>query len=291
VVSQNWAGVRAPALFLCLIFSLTACNSLSVLQSREGRAEATAKQSKWRATAYYTKDFKIVAYQSAHFGQRAKTPRGGALNVYIEGDGAAYVAGRQARNPTPSNPLTLNLAILDPNSDTLYLARPCQYLSPQELAGCSPAYWASHRYAKEVVTALSNAIDQAKHESRQQRVRIFGYSGGGALAVLIAAHRNDVVAITTLSANLDHETWTRQDNLTPLYGSLNAADYAMKTAHIRQVHFYGEKDEIVPPSITKAYMSRVPGNASIRAIGIPGADHDCCWVQSWPNLLREYVYR
>jgi hypothetical protein len=291
VVSSNWAGVRAPALFLCLAFSLTACNSLSILQSREDRADAVAKQNKWRATAYHTQYFKIVAYQSAHFGQRSNAPRSDPLNVYIEGDGAAYVAGRQARNPTPGNPLTLNLAILDPNQDTVYLARPCQYLSPQELAGCSPAYWASHRYAAEVVTALSNAIDQAKRESGRQRVRIFGYSGGGTLAVLIAAHRNDVLAIATLSANLDHETWTRQDNLTPLYGSLNAADYAAKITHIPQVHFYDEKDDIVPPAITKSYMSRVPKKPTIRAVGIRGADHACCWVQSWPALLREYVYR
>jgi pimeloyl-ACP methyl ester carboxylesterase len=291
VVSPNWAGVRAPALFLCLLFCLSACNSLSILQSREGRADAIAKQNKWRAAAYHTKQFKIVAYQPAHFGQRQNAPRDGALNVYIEGDGAAYVAGRQARNPTPSNPLTLNLAILDPNPDTIYLARPCQYLSPQELTGCSPAYWASHRYAAEVVAALSSAIDKAKREIGRQRVRIFGYSGGGTLAVLIAANRNDVVAITTLSANLDHETWTRQDNLTPLYGSLNAADFATKTAHIPQVHFYGEKDDIVPPSITKAYMSRVPGQSAVRAIGIQGANHDCCWVQSWPDLMRDYVYR
>ena len=111
------------------------------------------------------------------------------------------------------------------------------------------------------------------------------------MAVLIATRRQDVSAIITISANLDHKTWTQRENLTPLYGSLNAADFANQTAQIPQVHFFGEEDDIVPPYVTQAYMSGIQDRSKIRVIGVRDADHDCCWIEAWTGLLGQYGYQ
>ncbi|MBT5812557.1 MAG: alpha/beta hydrolase, partial [Rhodospirillaceae bacterium] len=154
-----------------------------------------------------------------------------------------------------------------------------------------PAYWSSHRYSEEVVASMSDAVEQAKRESGARRVRLFGYSGGGALAVLIAARRTDVIGVTTLAANLDHQFWTQQGGMTPLYGSLNPAHVANEISHIPQIHFIGEDDETVPNSVAYAYMSDIKDTSRIRIVKLPDMDHTCCWVEPWKNLLRNYVNR
>jgi hypothetical protein len=287
------AGANAPALFFALLFFLSACTTISLLQPRPDRATATANQNNWRLTTFNTPHFKIIGYRPNDFG-RITSPKSKpeTLNIYLEGDGVAWVTETLlSRDPTPSEPLTLQLAIQDPTSSTLYLARPCQYLAPHALARCSPIYWSSHRYSEEVVSSVSNAIEQAKQAADAKHIRLFGYSGGGALAILIAARRADIIQITTMAANLDHHAWTQQGGFTPLYGSLNPAQVANKVSHIPQVHFIGADDKVVPESVTNAYMSGIRDTSRIRIVKLRDVDHDCCWTQNWNRLLQDHVYR
>ena len=47
----------------------------------------------------------------------------------IEGDGAEWPGKFQPpADPTPDNPLTLRLALRDPDTPVAYIGRPCQYL-------------------------------------------------------------------------------------------------------------------------------------------------------------------
>lgn len=289
----RWAGVNAPALFFVLMFVLSACSTVSLLQSRSERADTTAYKNNWRLTTYHTPHFKIIGYQPNDFGRRTSTqPQSETLNIYLEGDGVAWVTETLlSRDPTPSEPLTLQLAIQDPTPNTFYLARPCQYLDPQALARCSPIYWSSHRYSEEVVSSVSNAIEQAKQVTGAKHIRLFGYSGGGALAVLIAARRTDIVQITTMAANLDHHAWTQLGGFTPLQGSLNPARVANKVSHIPQVHFIGADDKVVPESVTNAYMSGIRDTSRIRIVKLRDVDHDCCWTKNWSRLLQDHIYR
>jgi pimeloyl-ACP methyl ester carboxylesterase len=119
---------------------------------------------------------------------------------------------------------------------------------------------------------------------------LFGYSGGGALAVLVAAKRNDVIRVVTIAGNLDHAAWTRAHGDAPLTGSLNPAEAADRISRIRQIHFIGRDDEIVPPAIAASYLGRVADRSNISVIEVPGADHTCCWAEKWPALLRAHVY-
>lgn len=277
------AGVLAPALSLLLMIQLAACSEIPLLQSRADKANAIATVHGWVKSTNPTQTLKIVSYQPTR-QQTEKT-----LSVYIESDGVAYVHGNQSPDPTPYDPIALRLAVQDPNPNTIYLARPCQYLSVQDTEKCHPAYWSSHRYGQDVVSALNEVVEKAKAASGASGIKLYGHSGGGTLAVLLAANRTDVSQIVTVAANLDHELWTRRLGNTPLFGSLNAINYTDRVSHIPQVHLTGSQDEAVAPDIAAAYVRRFGNADNVKHITIKDFDHYCCWAKHWPGLMANYL--
>ena len=148
------AAVHTAALFLAGATVLAGCASIPLLQTRAERADEAARAAGWVGENFTAGRFTLRGYRPRI---RAE---GGALAVYIEGDGVAWVSPTvRSSDPTPDDTLTLQLAMLDPTPNRLYLARPCQFLPPRELAACSPDYWTSHRYAPEIVAALNDAIE------------------------------------------------------------------------------------------------------------------------------------
>jgi len=214
--------------------------------------------------------------------------------VYVEGDGRGWRRRRIPHDPTPRDPVALRMALRDPRPAVLWLARPCQFTASAGARTCAPRYWASHRFAPEVVAALNDAVDA---RAGGRRIGLVGYSGGAAIAVLIAARRDDVAWLATVAGNLDHAAWTRHHGVTPLTGSLNPADAAAALAGTRQVHIVGGRDDVVPRPVTDAFLARmgpadgvpdrvpdhVPDHAVVHEVA--DADHRCCWVERWPQVL------
>jgi pimeloyl-ACP methyl ester carboxylesterase len=219
---------------------------------------------------------------------RCDPSAGKTLTVYIEGDGHAF-ARRDApsADPTPADPLGLILAARDPHRDVLYLARPGQYLPPGELAACNPLWWTLARYSPEVIAATNRALDQAKARCRADTLRLVGYSGGGALAVLVAAGRDDVVSLTTLAANLDTDAWTALHGVTPLVLSRNPADVAADVARIPQTHYVGAKDTVTPPSLCRRFLARMPTGAPARCVVLPDAGHHAGLADAWTRIVKD----
>ncbi len=210
------------------------------------------------------------------------------LRVYIEGDGYAFITPtRLSDDPTPRHPLVLELAVRDPGANVLYLARPCQYVSGPERRNCHPAFWSVARYGEDVLDAMDAAIDRFKAESAGTRVVLVGYSGGGAIAALLAARRSDVVSFVTIAGVLDTDAWTAIDSSTPLRQSLNPADFAARLSGIPQIHLVGENDTQVPPLVAAAYARHFPASAQPPIRVMPAFDHDCCWVRHWPEILHD----
>ena len=208
------------------------------------------------------------------------------LVVYIESDGFAWRRkGILSSDPTPKNPVALKLAARDPRPAVLYIARPCQYLDLQDLKDCPSKYWSSHRYADEVISSINDAIDRSMKHAGASTVDLVGYSGGGDIAALVAARRFDVTSLVTVAANLDIDAWTRLHDVSPLTGSLNAADVAEHIQNIPQYHFVGTSDKIVPMPVTESYLKRITDRSHVMIERITGFDHKCCWVDTWPELL------
>jgi len=170
------------------------------------------------------------------------------------------------------------------------VARPCQYTRGDDRAGCDPRFWASDRYGEKVVQAVNAAIDWAQDAARAPRIGLVGYSGGGAVAALVAARRDDVAWLATVAGNLDHATWTRLLDLTPLSGSLNPVDEAARLRLLAQLHLVGGDDETMPAAVAQAYARKLARPDRVHVVIVPGFDHKCCWVRDWPEVLCRYQF-
>lgn len=204
------------------------------------------------------------------------------LHVYIEGDGAAWPSPfHPPRDPTPERPVALALAAQDPAPAVVYLGRPCQYPSAEETRECPLKYWTSHRFAAEVLDTYRQTLDALKTSSGAAQLRLFGYSGGGVLATLLAASRTDVVQLVTIAAPLSVAEWTSWHQVTPLTESLDPGVQGGSLP--RAVHFVGGKDAVVPPQVVRGFANRSGGRLRI----VEDFDHQCCWSRDWRRLLEE----
>lgn len=267
-------------LFLPLAVLFTACASVPSPEERRHFSDMLAQQQGWQAQTISTGDFNLVTYLPTTPGQSNR------LTVYIEGDGFSWVTpSLPSTDPTPLTPVGLQLALAHPKEEpAAYLARPCQYMDAQS-SHCTPGFWTNQRFAPEVISASSKALDALKSYFKAKELVLAGYSGGGAVAALLAATRQDVVQLMTIAGNLDHHAWTTYHNISPLTGSLNPADYRDRLQGIPQWHFAGEKDQVVPPQIVQEFVSGLLSEESAQVIIVPGYDHACCWVENWRKLL------
>lgn len=210
---------------------------------------------------------------------------GGSLTVYIEGDGHAWLSKyRLSENPTPLHPVGLELAALDHSENVVYLARPCQYTGRDTDDACKdPSYWSDKRFSEEVIVAMNEAIDFFSERIKASHIRLVGYSGGAAVAVLIAARRNDVSSLITVAGNLDPEYVNQHHGVDSLKGSLNPMDFASRISAIPQHHFSGSEDKVVPPLVAERFVKAVNSHyAKTRIIG--GISHHKGWKEAWPDL-------
>ena len=223
--------------------------------------------------------FRLLSYQRIGPGQD--------LVVYIEGDGLAWINRAQlSEDPTPTDPVALRLAAEDNAATVLYLARPCQFATLTETRGCDAKYWSAARYGSDVVDAINRAISEVAAGAGKSRLELVGYSGGGVIATLLAARRDDVVRVISVAANLDVAFWTDYHKASPLFQSLNPADFADRLARTPQVIFVGGRDDIVPAAVVEHYAQEFPPAASIKIVSLADDAHDCCWAEKWPELLR-----
>jgi hypothetical protein len=208
------------------------------------------------------------------------------VHVYIEGDGYAWATTTDpSDDPTPLNPLALRLAAADDAPNVLYLARPCQFRPAGTRDSCETAFWTQRRFAETVVASLDEAIDRALPPSPWRRLTLIGYSGGGGIAVLLAARRTDVAAVVSVAGNIDHGVWTSHHKVSPLRGSLDPIDSAVPLGAVPQLHLVGASDRIVPRLVADAFARRSPPDGCIRVVSIADATHDKGWLESWPALL------
>ena len=272
---------RLGPFFLPAFLLISSCTPPDFLQDGTERAHRFAQANGWTYREFRTSTFTLAGF---HRGFREETSD--ELVVYIEGDGQPWATPyRVSSDPTPPAPILLPIATADPAPRVLYLARPCQYTGPAA-PGCRPEYWTSHRYSETVLRAIEEAIDQAVATTRSRRISLVGYSGGGQIAIILAARRR-IASVITVAANLDHAAWTRLHGDTPLDGSLNAADFAASVASVPQAHLVGGGDKLVPPEIVQSYLRRMPHPSPVYFKIIPSYDHECCWVETWPALLSE----
>lgn len=271
---QPFSFVKLPI----ILFALTCLVACNTIEDRQNRGLSIASEAGWHASTIAADKLHLTSFSPLD------TIPNDTLVIFIEGDGlVANQDGVISNDPSPNNPIALKLAIAHPESNVAYLARPCQYQVDRER--CSSIYWTTHRYSDEVVSAFNRAISQLKYERKAKNIIIVGYSGGGTIAVLVAARRNDVSKIITVAGNLDTSAWSRRNQVS-LTGSLDPMTVVQSIRHIPQNHFVGSHDANIQPSDTRAFVS-LANSEGIKSIVVPGYDHSCCWVNGWKTLWAD----
>ena len=265
-------------LFLLATVLLLSCSSVPDVPARLNRALLVAGKYNLSPFEAETQYFNLIG-----FSKKITTTR--PITVYVEGDGFSWVTRSViSDNPTPTIPMLLGLAGLDPKQNLIYLARPCQYIAFEYSQKCHPHYWTSHRYSEEVVLTYMEVLDFLQREFSTSGFHLVGYSGGGAIVALLASRRNDVLSLRTISGNLDHVRLNAEKRVSPLTGSLNPIDFAKSLKNIPQIHFSGMKDEVVPVWVARSFVKTVGGSECVRAQSVRGASHLVGWNEVWENL-------
>lgn len=264
------------ALVLCAGVIVVGCVAVPEPSERRATADTQASARGWEATTLHAGIFDLAAW----LPRRIVTDE--ALTVYIEGDGLAWISSdTPSADPTPVTPVGLQLALAQPTGNAVYLARPCQYVTGDR---CERRYWTTERFSPEIVAAENKAVDALKQRFGARRLTLVGYSGGAAVAALLAERRGDVVRLITVAGNLDHRAWTSHHRVTPLSGSLNPADDKALLAKIPQWHLVGERDKTVPPFLAQDFAA---GMSAAHVSVIDGYDHKCCWSENWATLWKD----
>lgn len=279
MIKQRFTLVGLHRLF-CISLTIACAAQLNGCATPSQRFAESAKDLGLTDELLNSKIFIHRNYQNKTAQQTNDFPE---LHVYLDGDGTPWESNRRiASDPTARNPLILQLMAMD-NAPSILLGRPCYYGLNQS-QNCSPYFWTSHRYAQPLVDSLVEVLHNWLKGKRIQRLVLIGFSGGGALAALMASNIPTVKTLITLSANLDTAAWTKHHGYSELSQSLNPAQQARLPDTISQIHFAAEKDTNVPPAIVRSYADRQP---SARFRSIKNYDHTCCWTDQWPELLFE----
>lgn len=270
--------LRPSALLFSAALLLGGCVSTTgTPENRTHAAQSIATGAGLAPRVISAGGFDLTAYA------RLSAP-GQPASVYIEGDGLAFIGRRQvSADPTPTDPVALRLAALDPAPNVIYLARPCQF---SRGASCQNDYWTRRRFAPEIIAAMDAALTRLAAEGQITGYDLTGFSGGGTVAALLAARRADTRSLRTVAGNLDHAAHTALHDVTPLSGSLNPPDESAKLRAIPQHHFTGADDTNVPAAIYESYARALGPTPCLHHTLVPGATHEKGWPAAWPGLLR-----
>lgn len=258
---------------LCLLILLTISTQFTGCANPAQRMDVRASELGYRRVILLGDGFSHVAYFKDGRGASGKI-----LHVYLEGDGSPWIRKRvPASDPTPRNPLMLELMSLDA-APSVYLGRSCYHGIRSN--ACTPDMWTGKRYSEAVVTSMSAALDGVS--AGYQSLVLLGHSGGGTLAMLLAEYQPKVMAVVTVAANLDSDRWAALHKQQALSGSLNPATRPPLRASVRQMHYAGAEDDNVPPELVRDAVAQQPG-AMFKVY--PKQDHSCCWRGVWPEIL------
>jgi hypothetical protein len=261
--------IRKFSLIYCL-FIVSACQSPHELFEKKALVSALTPQ------VVKTEYFSHKVYKN-------NRPSSTVLHIYLTGDGLPWMAGVvPSTDPTPRDTIIFKLIEQD-ESAALILGRPCYHGLAHE-ALCDPSLWTNMRYGSLVIDSLSIAIEQLSEQYQTTNLVLIGYSGGGALAVLLAEKIPNVSAVITIGANLNTQLWTQHHQMLPLSGSINPVERPDLPITVMQKHYVGSEDKIIPVSLLETYTE---GHQASDLVIIDNYDHQCCWQNIWPDILRQ----
>lgn len=260
-------------MFKCLAL-LVLSSALLACQNPRLALEELAASNRYTVSNHILADLPLLQLRSLNLNSKQTR-----IRVYIEGDGRAWITQSQpSLDPTPHNLLMPQLAVAD-LQPSVYLGRPCQFLRNEK---CLVPLWTSARFGAAVLATMHLALDQLRAEFKNTEFELVGYSGGAAIALLLAAQRDDVKQVQTIAGNLSPMLWAKLHNLTPLNNSKDPLTYAQSLQHVPQRHFVGTLDTNISIELFRLYIQQLaPLPACIERIDVAHADHASGWHGTW----------
>lgn len=202
--------------------------------------------------------------------------------VFIEGDGKPWSRSGKHPNsdPTPGRVLAYELMRRSPVRG-FYITRPCYF----GLGGnkCSPNIWTNERFAPIVTENMSEALKKVLNP--EEPVTIVGYSGGAALAILIAQDLDAADSVIGIAGLADIEAWTTHHGYEALTGSANPASLTLRE-DINYLFLHGAHDRNIPIDQISTFATE---RSNVTLHRINDFDHTCCWPERWPTLWTDIV--
>lgn len=263
--------MRQSSLIPVFVVLLSGCVLLPTERTRYFATQYDFERQELKGT-----DFTHVVYFTR------QTSPAETLHVYLEGDGLPWATRfTVAGDPTGWQPLMLQLMALD-DKPSLYLGRPCYDGFAQETS-CHPSLWTSARYSGTVVDSMVAVLSRIVIRQGIKHLRFFGHSGGGALAMLLAAKFPQTRSVVTVAGNLDTDAWTKLHRYSRLSLSMNPAHQPPLDSSIQQLHLLAGRDKNIPPRLVQHGISR---QRDAQVCLIPTFSHRCCWNRIWTAVAR-----
>lgn len=262
---------------MLIIFALffISCSSYTTPYQRYNNTINLANESGWEEKNISTPIFALKSFVPIHHPTSTDI-----LTIFIEGDGFSWVnRTTPSVNPTPKNPVALKIALDINNSSSAYLSRPCQNTFDTDFQNCTQTYWTTERFNNDVINAMNSGVSEIKNMFNAKKIKLVGYSGGGVIALLLAKQRTDVIEVITVASNIDTDAWTKYHNIEPM-NVQNPALFSDTLSNIRQIHYIGKKDDVVPSIIAESYVSYYPADNRPKIYIIDDFTHHCCWEQT-----------
>jgi pimeloyl-ACP methyl ester carboxylesterase len=247
--------------------------------TQKGQADSIADIGDLRREDIASEPFTLITYSRI-------TDINLPITVYIEGDIQGFwPTVEPGADPTSDDFLGLRLAALDPSPNVAYIARPCQFSSSDDIA-CDPSNW-NGRYAELIITSMNRAVDHFAVPFIQPRLNLVGYSGGAAIAAIIATRRKDVVTLRSIAGNLDPAATSRYHAADLDEDFTDPMLIAPRLKLIPQIHYAGEADTVVPPFLTANFVKAVGPSFCDRMVTFPGVTHKTGWEKVWKAHATE----
>lgn len=231
--------------------ALSACNAGSTVAPtlRMETAKRLAGPAHLMETHINAGEFSLMSFERVQ-------KQNSVITVYLEDDGVVRFDDLSVSgDPTPINPVALRMAADDTAPNVVYLGRPCQYVGALNARQCIKALYTTHRFSPQVLDAVNAALDDIKGRYRATGFNLVGVGGGAAVAVEMAAVRNDVKFIRTVAGTLDTRIAAAGHEDDPYSGSLNPIDAAPKVAHIPQLHSTASWDKDRSMAMIKSFYA------------------------------------
>mgnify|MGYP005989820699 CR=1 FL=1 len=277
--------IRYSLFFTLIIIFFNGCsNKVPKIEDRISNINTLIKENNLTKKVQKTQNFNLFTMQNIKDKQRCKEE---TLSIYIEGDGLSWITrSRVSNNPTPINPFALNLMLQDKTKCSIYIARPCQYTNSSI---CKRKYWTSNRFDTLVVASFNEALNNIKKSVNNKDFKLIGYSGGATVAAILSANRSDVTKLISVAGNLDPSYWTSYHKVSALKG-LSPLMYIKKLENIKQIHFIGSKDKIVPFEVFSSYYKKFKNKDNIEFKVLEGYTHHKKWHENWKFLLNQISF-